>query len=45
MPEKDFAKLLAAFAAGDQDQIERGQQIFQAITRGKTAEADMGETK
>ena len=45
MPEKEFAKLLAAFAAGDQDQIERGQQIFQAITRGKTAEADMGETK
>ena len=45
IPEKDFAKMLAAFAAGDQDQIERGQQIFQAITRGKTAEADMGETK
>jgi len=45
MPEKDFAKMLAALAAGDQDQIERGQQIFQAIPRGKTAEADMGETK
>lgn len=45
MPEKVVAKLLAAFAEGDKDQVERGQQIFQAITRGQTAEADKGETK
>ncbi len=45
MPEKVVAKLLAAFAEGDKDQIERGQQIFQAITRGQTAQADMGVKK
>lgn len=38
MPEKHIAKLLAAFAAGDATQKERGQQVFQAITRGTTAE-------
>lgn len=42
MPEKTIAKLLAAFADGTADQIERGQQIFQAITRGQTAEVDKG---
>ena len=42
MPEKTIAKLLAAFAAGDKPQIERGQQVFQAITRGKTTEPKKG---
>ena len=42
MPEKTIAKLLAAFAAGDRLQIERGQQVFQAITRGKTADPTKG---
>jgi hypothetical protein len=45
MPEKTIAKLLAAFAEGDADQIERGQQIFQAITRGETAESSKGAAK
>lgn len=45
MPEKQIAKLLAAFAAGDKDQVERGQQIFQAITRGQTTEAQEGASK
>ena len=42
MPEKTIAKLLAAFAEGDQIQKDRGQQIFQSITRGQTAEVDKG---
>ena len=42
MPEKHIAKLLAAFAAGDKLQMERGQQVFQAITRGSTAETQEG---
>lgn len=42
MPEKTIAKLLAAFAEGDRDQMERGQQIFQAITRGQTAAVEKG---
>lgn len=45
MPEKMIAKFLAAFAEGDRDQIERGQQIFQAITRGETEDAKTGATK
>lgn len=45
MPEKTIAKLLAAFAEGDRDQIERGQQIFQAITRGETEEVKTGASK
>ncbi|NQV27270.1 MAG: hypothetical protein HQ518_23220 [Rhodopirellula sp.] len=39
MPEKTIAKLLAAFAEGKPDQVQRGQQIFQAITRGESAKA------
>jgi hypothetical protein len=42
MPEKTIAKLLAAFAEGDAIQKVRGQQIFQAITRGQTGEIDQG---
>lgn len=42
MPEKHIAKLLAAFAAGDKLQTERGQQVFQAITRGSTADTQEG---
>jgi hypothetical protein len=42
MPEKTIAKLLAAFAEGDPIQKDRGQQIFQSITRGQTAEVDKG---
>ena len=42
MPEKNIARLLSAFAEGKPEQVERGQQIFQAITRGQTAEADKG---
>lgn len=38
MPEKNIAALLEVFAGGDKDQIERGQQIFQAITRGTSAD-------
>jgi hypothetical protein len=45
MPEKTIAKFLAAFAEGTPDQIERGQQIFQAITRGETEEVKKGATK
>ncbi|MDA0808718.1 MAG: hypothetical protein O3B68_12045 [Planctomycetota bacterium] len=45
MPEKTIAKLLSAFAEGDRDQIERGQQIFQAITRGETEEVKKGAKK
>ena len=45
MPEKTVAKFLAAFAEGKPDQIERGQQIFQAITRGETEEVKKGATK
>lgn len=42
MPEKTIAKLLAAFGEGKAEHMERGQQIFQAITRGQTGEVDMG---
>lgn len=45
MPEKTIAKFLAAFAEGTPDQIDRGQQIFQAITRGETDDAKKGATK
>lgn len=45
MPEKTIAKLLAAFAAGDRIQVERGQQVFQAITRGDVAETQEGTTE
>lgn len=45
MPEKTIAKLLAAFAAGDRAQVERGQQVFQAITRGDVAETKEGVTE
>ena len=45
MPEKTIAKFLAAFAEGDRDQVERGQQIFQAITRGETEEVKKGAKK
>ena len=45
MPEKTVAKFLAAFAEGKPDPIERGQQIFQAITRGETEEVKKGATK
>jgi hypothetical protein len=42
MAEKTIAKLLAAFAEGKAEHMERGQQIFQAITRGQTTEVDKG---
>jgi len=40
MPDKDIARLLEIFAEGDKEQVERGQQIFQAITRGTSSDAD-----
>lgn len=40
MPEKKIADLLAAFAAGDKDQVLRGEELFQAITRGRVESAD-----
>lgn len=45
MPEKTIAKFLASFAEGTPDQIDRGQQIFQAITRGATNDANKGAMK
>lgn len=45
MPEKTIARILAAFAVGDRVQVERGQQVFQAITRGDSTETQEGTTE
>lgn len=37
MPEKSIAEILEEFANGTEDQRKRGQQIFEAITRGGPA--------
>lgn len=34
MPEKSIAKILKEFLQGDENQKERGREIFEAITRG-----------
>lgn len=39
MPEKNIAEMLEAFAAVGQEEAKRGQEIFQAITRGATPDA------
>ena len=44
MPEKKIAELLQTFAAGDKEQIARGQEVFQAITRG-TPKADLPDAQ
>ena len=35
MPEKQIAKILQEFLKGKDEQLERGWQIFEAISRGE----------
>jgi len=45
MSEKKIAELLGEFLKGDQKQVKRGHEIFEALSRGEPAKSLLDQTK